>query len=286
MIRSNMTPSQNVYISEYFTDENFSDSPYLYISRFGGAGDIYRTLMQFEFDLCCANNVIPKVTTIKSAKLQLDVFENLISSGEITLSVYRIYNAFSESFVTWSTQPTFSQAADATVSISSGFSGTLEVDLLNLVKGWHDGSIANNGMVLSGDELNNALIGFRSTRYPNSSSWPKLVINYVEGIQTVYTPETLNIPAAGSITSTPINLSGTKKEVSFLIKIITATETIDAYAQVSTNGTDYFTANDSIYNTLNFAVSINQTAETARVYLTSQEAATVEVTPVTWEGQA
>ncbi|MHC1723471.1 MAG: DNRLRE domain-containing protein [Aminipila sp.] len=287
MLRCNMTPSQNVYISEFYPDENFVIAPYLYISRFGGEGEIYRSLMQFEFDLCCSNKIIPQVSTIKSAVLQLYVDRNEIASGQITMSVHRLYNAFSESFVTWNTQPVFSGEADATATISSGYMGNLEVDILDLVKGWHDGSIPNLGMALLGEENNNALVGFRSTRYPNSGYWPKLMINYVKGIQTIYSTESLAVPASGTIASTPIRLSGTKKEVTFLVKIITEFATIDGSVQISPNGVNYFGANDSIYNTLNFAVSTNQTGEWARILLSSQNgAATVEVTPVTWEGLA
>lgn len=287
MLKCNMTPSQNAYVSQFYPDENFAVAPYLYISRFSGEGEIYRSLMQFEFDLCCSNKIIPQVSTIKSAILQLDVDRNEIASGEITMSVHRAYNAFSESFVTWNTQPVFAESADATASIAADFMGVLEVNVLNLVKGWHDGSIPNLGMVLLGDENNNALVGFKSTRYPDSRDWPKLVINYVKGIQTIYSTETITIPANGTISSTPINLSGTKKEVTFLVKINTNFATIDGSAQVSVNGTDYFGANDSIYNTLNFAVSTNQTGEWARLLLSSQNGeAVVEVTPVTWEGLA
>ncbi|MPN21854.1 hypothetical protein SDC9_169236 [bioreactor metagenome] len=201
------------------------------------------------------------------------------------MSVHRAYNAFSESFVTWNTQPVFAETADATAKISSEFTGDLEVDILNLVKGWHDGSIPNLGMVLSGDENNNALVGFASTRYPDTSCWPKLVIDYVKGIQTIYSTESITIPASGTISSTPIKLSGTKKQVSFLVKIKTAYASIDGSAQVSVNGSDYFRTNGSIGNTLDFAVSTDQTGEWARLLLSSHNGeASVEVTPVTWEG--
>jgi len=50
MAKITLTPFQDAYIAEYFPDQNFGSSDALFISRFQGAGDIYRSLIQF--DLC------------------------------------------------------------------------------------------------------------------------------------------------------------------------------------------------------------------------------------------
>ncbi|QHI72321.1 DNRLRE domain-containing protein [Aminipila terrae] len=284
MLTCSMIPSQNVYVSQYYPDDNFCDSPFLYAGRFNGPGDIYRSLIQFEFDLCCTNNIVPKASTIKSASLQLDLFDNKIPTGSVELSIRRAFTVFSQSFVTWNTQPTFPDTADATANIAAGFYGIMNVDVTNLVNGWYTDTIPNNGLVITGDETKDAVVGFRNTRYPNSGSWPKLVINYVKGIQTVYATETINLPVSGPAFSTPIDLSGTKKEVTFLIKIVTSGASVDSSLQISVNGTDYFQANGSIDDSMNFALSINQTANWAFVLLKSRTGvATVQVTPVTWE---
>lgn len=283
MFTINTNPLQNVYVSEAFPDTNFNMSPYLYISRFMGTGDIYRTLMQFDVAYA-----IPKESTINSANLQLNVLRNEITSGSITLSVFRLYEYYNAYAVTWNAQPQVPDTADATASIASGFLGNLNVDVTDLVRGWYDGSIVNNGILLTGDELNSAIVGFASTSHPDCDLWPKLVINYVKGIQTVYPAETFYVPSGAPVFSTPINIEGTKKEVTFFVRN-NGPALLDTYVQVSTDGINYYWSNASTQNVTGddwgIAISINQTANWARVSLNGNGGETnATVSAVTWEG--
>lgn len=280
MAITEITPYQNVYIAGSYPNSNFYNSPNLFISRYTGTSDIYRTLMQFYVFIDTPD--LP-ARSINSSKLQLTVYRNEIPSGSINASIYRLLNDLNDYTVTWNTQPPASSVPDGTASISSGFTGVVNVDITNLVRGWFNGSIPNNGILLKGDESNNSLVGFRGTKYPDSSTWPKLIINHVNGIQTVYPTQTIAVPETGNVYSTPIDLEGTKKEVTFLIKV-PESSIIDAYAQISTDGINYAWANAATNNDWSFAVSIDNSASWARVLLTSRTgAASVEVTAITWE---
>lgn len=173
------TPIQDAYIAEYYPTQNFGTVPYLYISRYKQAGDIYRTLI--EFDLCSLRcNFIPPDSCIKCAYLELPVYRNEIPSGCIDVNVYRVLQAWNELNVTWNTQPFAASIPDGTESVPANFFGTVKIEITDLVSGWYDGSIVNNGILIRGDECANRLLGFFSKEFYNSSLWPRLVVHYEE----------------------------------------------------------------------------------------------------------
>ena len=275
-----LTPGQNVYIAQGYPTSNFLTSPNLFISRYTGVGDIYRTLMQFYIP----GTYEFQIASLNAANLILYVYRNEIPAGSINASVYRLLNNFNESTVTWNTQPPFAAVADGVTSVASGFTGALDIDITNLVQGWYDGSIVNNGIVIRGDETQNALVGFRGTQYNDSSTWPKLVIDYVGGIQTIYPVQTISVPTATSVPSTAINLGGTEKDVTFLITVPASVQ-VSAIIQLSADGITYFNAASSLNNTANFAISIESAVNFVRVMLSTNSGSTqsIDVTAVTWE---
>lgn len=172
------TPSQDAYIAEYYPTANFGTVPYLYVSRYKQAGDIYRSLIQF--DLCSLScNYIPPNSCIEEAYLELPVYRNEIPAGEkVNLKVYRVLQAWDEFKVTWNTQPFTANTTDGNKDVASGYFGTVSIEITDLVKGWYDGSIVNNGLLLKGSENNNRLLGFYSREFYDSGQWPRLVICY------------------------------------------------------------------------------------------------------------
>ncbi|MDD2585609.1 MAG: DNRLRE domain-containing protein [Syntrophomonadaceae bacterium] len=229
-------PNKDVYISEYYPNCNFSrcGSPEaLFISQFMGAGDDYRSLL--KFDVCC---LVPPTATIEYAKLILDTFRNDLTTGSITARIFRLLEDWNERTVTWNNQPNAATAAEDDVNISAGSLAPVKFDITELVRGWLNGSIPNNGVLVKGDECRNSVIGFRSTRFNDSDKWPRLKIKLVDGIIEIYPAETLAVPAKGIVTSCPISLDG-KLQATFLVKNKGSAD-VNAMIEVSNDGSNWF----------------------------------------------
>lgn len=178
MSKISFYPVQDAYIAEWYPDVNFGAIPFLYISRYRQCGDIYRSLIQFNLcGLGC--NFIPPNSCITEAKLLLPVYRNEIC-GRINVKVFRVLQYWAEYLVTWDTQPLASKYPDGSESVRGGFFGTVEICITDLVRGWYNGTIVNNGLLLTGNEAANDLLGFYSKEYPNTSLWPKLEVCYFE----------------------------------------------------------------------------------------------------------
>jgi len=169
-------PGQDSYIAQFYPDTNFGNSPALFISRYLQCCDIYRSLVQF--DLCNLCKLIPITCDIEEAILELTIYRNEISCGSIDLKVFHLLNTWDEITVTWNNQPPVPATPDAIIPINAGFLGTISVDITDLVRDWHNGSIPNNGILLKGDETQNNLVGFFSKDSDNSSFWPKLHVKF------------------------------------------------------------------------------------------------------------
>lgn len=177
MAEISFAPSQDAYIAQWFPTRNFGAVPYLYVSRYEQAGDVYRSLVQFDLcSLFC--NSIPPNSCIDHACLELWIYRNEIQAGSINLNVYRILQTWSENQVTWNNQPLIGSSADGTQSVAAGDSGKIEIDITDLAEGWYKGTIVNNGLLIKGKEDANDLVGFYSRKFPNTSLWPKLTVIY------------------------------------------------------------------------------------------------------------
>ncbi|MCJ7620847.1 MAG: DNRLRE domain-containing protein [Anaerolineae bacterium] len=135
-------------------------------------GKIARSLIRFNL------SAIPTGTSVNSAVLGV----YLVSSYDFpdktrTITTYRIASGWSESTVTWNNQPSFSTAYGSAPVTDSAW-GWYSFDVTNLVRGWINGTIPNNGVMLRGPEWSGSDSSWKgfSTRediYP-----PRLVITY------------------------------------------------------------------------------------------------------------
>ncbi|QGU00275.1 hypothetical protein SYNTR_1681 [Candidatus Syntrophocurvum alkaliphilum] len=170
-------PIQDVYIAEFFPNQNFIQSEFLYANRFQGEGDIYRSLVQFDLcSLVC--NYIPPCSSIKGAWLELPIHRNEVPETDNVFYVLRVKQDWNENTVTWATQPTFDPTPVGAITVEAGFFGTLYIDLTDLVRGWYEGYFVNQGILLTCNEDFDSLLGFFSTRYPDSDLWPRLAVEY------------------------------------------------------------------------------------------------------------
>lgn len=175
-------PLGDTYVAQFYGNLNFGDSPYLYAGRFQGPGDIYRTLLLFDLSSPrLSSDLIPPGVTIKinEAFLRLTIYRNLIPEGlSNLLTAYQLLSPWTENTVTWNTQPNFNAPAPVySAPVSSGL-GTIEFNLTNLVRGWFDGGAVNVGVLITGDEFTNNLVGFYSKQFPDTTLWPRLYVNW------------------------------------------------------------------------------------------------------------
>ena len=103
-------------------------------------------------------------------------------TGSFPMGLYQVTSDWEEGTITWNNQPTSSTEVEASCTVYAGFTGWRTwYNIGDLVQGWLDGSITNQGMLLkSTDETSLTMIArFRSSDYTTDiSKHPKLTINY------------------------------------------------------------------------------------------------------------
>jgi PKD repeat protein len=154
-------------------------------SNFGSATDMWvgydhcipaeisRSLVQFDV------SSIPAGASISTATLSLRLV-NSCDMGERThvVAAYRTTASWSESSVTWDTQPGYAEQYGS-ASIPSLTWEWYEFDVTDLARGWVDGSLTNYGLMVRGPESSgndSARLGF-GTRESGLYT-PTLVIEY------------------------------------------------------------------------------------------------------------
>lgn len=148
-----------VHISEYYGNQNpIPLDRNLYIGRYKGKGDIYRSLI--GFDLLDLPGLLPHGTTIGIAYLQILITRNEIPSGTIDASLWRCREEWDRTTVTWNNQPATVAAPDLAFTIPAGWTGWITLDATTLVLDWVSGNYPNYGFLLRGNELHNSVVAF------------------------------------------------------------------------------------------------------------------------------
>jgi hypothetical protein len=223
-------PCQGSYVSEWYPLQNFSSSPALFVSRYQQKGDIYRSLLQFDLSSIDSN------CTIEKAELILSMYRNEVETGVMELGVHRILNKWTENTSNWNNQPPFRTIQDAALLVYPHTQlGIHTIDISDLVREWHKGSIPNNGLFLMGEEESNGLLAFRSCNYLFSSDWPKLAVKFIEGVLDREDTQSINIPCwpqVPIVESSPVAL-GPRKIVTFMIHNLSQSDQVKVRIQLS-----------------------------------------------------
>ena len=169
-------PCKDSYVAEYSAGKNYGGSSHLFCNRFQGPGDIYRSLIQFDFS-CLGGNYIPPGSDIVSAKLLLHLIRNETREAT-TLSAYMIKQHWHEYTVNWNKQPLYTNTPADTITIQPGYLGLILLDVTALARGWYDGSFINLGLVLKGPEDRDGILGFYSRDHEDATLWPRLAVEY------------------------------------------------------------------------------------------------------------
>ncbi|HWP95421.1 MAG TPA: DNRLRE domain-containing protein [Syntrophomonadaceae bacterium] len=158
MAVSELFPIQSAYVSQFYANQSFIRPPNLFFGQYHGAGDIYRSLIQFPL------HSIPISRIINSAQLTLPISRNEIPVGTvINAGLQYALVPWSQSSVTWNNQPGFNLAKTFSVSSANIPGSVISIDITSLVISWINGSIANDGFVITGNEQLNSLLGIANT---------------------------------------------------------------------------------------------------------------------------
>ncbi|HOQ10674.1 MAG TPA: DNRLRE domain-containing protein [Syntrophomonadaceae bacterium] len=205
-------PVNNVYIASAYPDQNFANrnqGDVLFVGSFTGAGDIYRSLL--EFDLSDPNHGIPPNSTIVRGELLLSMYRN-DNPGTARVDVLILDDVFDERTVTFNTS--LSTRPIGISVVPQAAPDLVIIDITDLVLAWYQGGILKNVELRGLENNNNNIIGFRSTRFSNSAVWPRLRVVWSKGTVS----DTLSDILSGApATSTLIDIRG-KEQATFLIQ--------------------------------------------------------------------
>ncbi len=139
----------------FFNFGNLGDqTPYkniLGVSKTTTSPSIHNTVALLQFDLSSlsayTDSDIVSATLTLQATPGLGFYEDPSASWPVTIEAFAITGAWTESGVTWATQPSVGGSAYAS-QVVSGTSGAISFDLTQLVKDWKSGDVTNNGLEL------------------------------------------------------------------------------------------------------------------------------------------
>lgn len=144
MITMRLLPTANVYLSEFYSNKNFANSPVLFIGRFGGVGDVYRTF--FKFDV----TAISPLDTIISAKLKLFVYRKE-APGDQTVIAYKPQGDAEQYSLNFNNQPAIIPTTDQVLIRDVDLNSYVELDITDLLLGWVNSTIAFTNLAIITD---------------------------------------------------------------------------------------------------------------------------------------
>ncbi|AAK80720.1 hypothetical protein BJV85_001117 [Clostridium acetobutylicum] len=199
----NFAATGTTYIYSATPTKNYSTSDIIFVGRNVNTADIYRGIVVFDI------SSIPIEESILSATLKLYVSYNYNSQLK-SIKFYSILQKYSINTVTYNTQPIIDTNYVGITNMTNEINEFINVDLSNITSQWHNGSVANLGVMIHGDELNSgSIVGFAGISAINSSLWPRLNVQFSANssgrVLTIYTMESY-ITSNSILASNPIPL--------------------------------------------------------------------------------
>lgn len=163
-IQPNETESKDTFLYQ-----GFVGTPFDAMFNYGNIGDmatykgwlgasktdtapaVHNTVTLLQFDLSSLSaytdaDVLSATVTLQLAP-GLGFYEDPSSTWPVTIDAYGITGAWTESGVTWVTQPSIGGSA-VDSRVVSGTSGAVSFDITTLFKSWLNNSVVNNGVEL------------------------------------------------------------------------------------------------------------------------------------------
>lgn len=219
----NLSLIKDTFISSILPNTNYGTGLGLLVGQYSAANDIYRSLLKIDI------NSLPILATINYAYLKLYIYRNDQINIQKNIKIYRLISNFDENTVTFNTAPSYSSVILGNHTITNEINTYIRLNITDLVTGWYNGSIENNGIMLIGEEATPSLIGFRSADYQENLVRPQLEVGIEDGI-IIYPTENF-VTQDNVLGSTPVLLRG--KKCTFGIVNNSETNNAVAYIQLS-----------------------------------------------------
>ena len=163
---------KDAYVMDIFSEDNFGDIIFLSVGVF--TVPFARSYLQFDL------SPIPPEAVILDANLGL-YYDSSYELTSLPIDLYEVTESWEENTLTWDNQPASSnEAADIQIIPASQTNDFVYWYIGHLVKGWHKGSITNDGIVLrdTDESSDDGGVDFFSSDWPTASQRPKLIIEF------------------------------------------------------------------------------------------------------------
>jgi len=180
-------PGKDTFVDKYEPDTNKGGSEFLETQTY--PTEIKRILIEFNISSITSSH------TISNASLCMFATGTYTGAAH-SLDIYRITSSWTETGVTWNTQPSYASTYESRTSITSddSYDWFIFNSITDLVVGWHNGTYTNYGMM-----INQSVEGEDINRYYDF---------YSKEHGTTYAPYlnitlTNNVPTLTSISASP-----------------------------------------------------------------------------------
>jgi len=242
-----VTESSNIDSDAHIYSESGGNNNYntnnLQIYKYGDVvgENEYRTLIK-ENDIL---SNIPSDANIINAEVYLYNYDSYTTQN---VFINKITSSWTESTVTWNTQPTFSGSSTDTISVSSGW---MVYNITDDFQDFVDGTSDNYGWMLfvTPVSMDYEKVFFRSSEYTDDiNKRPYLTVDYTTDYKTRTENSTIVEEESATLNCYVYDVSGDDAECGFLVSNQTPVTTGNALFNVTTDITDY---PDSYQKTVN-----------------------------------
>ena len=161
-----LQPSGDTYVSQWYSNQNFSQSKYLCVG-FGCRGR-NEALIRFDLDL-------PPNAEIIRAVLMLHLHD-IENANEVFIGVNRILDDYDNATVTWNTTPSYAPVSGSFRVSCRDAGKCVQADITELVREWAEDSYPNYGLALTGDPRRRGVAIFLSSN--NDYGEPRLAVTF------------------------------------------------------------------------------------------------------------
>jgi len=166
---------KDAYVVDSQPTLNYDLENLIYVGGIISPSTIFRSYLQFDL------SSLPSDTVILDANLGLQYYyyDSVGIVPLLDVGLYQVEAPWVEDTITWDSQPNSSNQAEDIITIPYPTTSVfIYWNIFDLVKGWHDGSIDNYGILLRivDENLNYSNMGFLSSDYSIVAKRPKLEI--------------------------------------------------------------------------------------------------------------
>lgn len=175
---------QDTYVASNPRSSNFGGTDTLLLGYNAAGGNLgaLRPLLWFDFP-----GPIPSGAIINSARIRLYLYG--VTGGGMNAQIRHLVSGWNEFAVTWDSHEPDWGNADISVGIGTG-TGWVEWEITDLARHWQNGSEANDGIIVVGDENPGEHQRAFYSRNANNGQHPQLIVDYSQAAPDREPPRT------------------------------------------------------------------------------------------------